>query len=104
MVEPNRFSGLARPKPRTPRGCPRNYLGYFVKIVKHLWLGFMVLGLPLVVFRPIPEREFQKCEAQPAFLPGFIWEPPGDFVLGLHGSGVGLRGFSSNSREGVSKV
>ena len=30
--------------------------------------------------------------------------PPGDFVVGLHGSGVGLRGFSSNPREGVSKV
>ena len=43
------------------------------------------------------EREFQKCEAQPAFLPGFIWEPPGDFAVGLHGYGVGLRGFSLNA-------
>ena len=54
----------------------------------------MVLGFPLVFFRKILEREFQKCEAQPAFLPGFILEPPGDFVVCLHGSGVGLRGFS----------
>ena len=47
--------------------------------------------------RQIIEREFQKCEAQPAFLPGFIWEPAGDDLLGL-------RGFFSNPREGVSKV
>ena len=69
-------------------------------------LGFplVVLGFPLMFFRQIIEREFQKCEAQPAFLPGFIWEPPGDFVVGLHGFGVGLLGFSSNPREGVSKV
>ena len=64
----------------------------------------MILGFPLVFFRQILEREFQECEAQPAFLPGFIWEPPGDFVVGLHGSGFGLRVFSSIPREGVSKV
>ena len=52
------------------------YLGYFVS-------GFMVLGFPLAFFREIIERKFQKCEAQPAFLPGFIWESPGDFVLGF---------------------
>ena len=57
----------------------------------------MVLGFPLVVLREIIEREFQKCEAQPAFLPGDHLGAPGDFV-------VGLRGFSSNPREGVSKV
>ena len=66
--------------------------------------GFMVLGFLLVFFREIPERDFEKCEAQPTFLHGFIWEPPGDFVVGLHGSGIGLRGFSSNPRQGVSKV
>ena len=67
-------------------------MGYFVS-------GFMVLGFPLMVFREIIEREFQKCEAQPAFLPPWVHlgAPPGDFV-------VGLRGFSSNHREGVSKV
>ena len=121
MMEPNRLSGLAGPKPRTPRGVlqlgllglirfglhgfwqnPRE--GVSNKIVKHLWLGFMVLGFPPVFFRQILEREFQKYEAQPAFLPGFILEPPGDFLVGLHGSGVGLRGFSSNPRERVSKV
>ena len=102
----------------------------------------MVPGLLLPFLRQILEKEFQKCEAQPAFLPGFIWAPPGDFVVGLHGSGVpscvfslnierefqkceaqpaflppcvhlgappgdfvvGLRVFSSNPREGVSKV
>ena len=69
-------------------------------------LGFplVVLGFPLMLFRQIIEMEFQKCEAQPAFLPGFVWEPPGDFVVGLHGSGVGLRVFSANPGEGVSKV
>ena len=98
MVEPNRFSGLADPKPRTPRRCPcRGYLGYFVS-------GFMVLGFPLVFFRKILEREFQKCEAQRAFLPGFIWEPPGRFRGWASWSGVGLRDFSSNPRGGVSKV
>ena len=45
------------------------------------------------------EREFQKREAQPAFLAPWVHlgAPPGDFV-------VGLRGFSSNPREGVLKV
>ena len=40
-------------------------MGYFLS-------GFMVLGFPLMVFREIIERKFQKCEAQPAFLRGFI--------------------------------
>ena len=45
------------------------------------------------------ERELQKCEAQPAFLPPWVHlgAPPGDFV-------GGLRCCSSNRREGVSKV
>ena len=61
-MKPNRFSGLADPKPRTPSHVPLGgYLGYFDS-------GFVVLGFPLVFFRDIIEREFQKCEAQPAFL------------------------------------
>ncbi len=106
MVDPNRYSGLAGPKPRTRGGVSPNwgYLGYFVSGFMVLGFPLMVLGFPLMFFRQIIEMEFQKCEVQPAFLPGFVWEPPGDFVVGLHGSGVGLRGCSSNPREGVAKV
>ena len=94
MVELNAFPA-SQIQNLAPRGCPSqgstwatfvkkegsNGGGYFqgpLGYVKHLWfgpLGFMVLAIPLVVFRQILEREFQKCEAQPAFLPGFIWEP-----------------------------
>ena len=92
-MKPNRFSAL-QIQNLAPQGmCPNwGYLAYFDS-------GFMVLGFPLTFFREIIEREFQKCEAQPAFLPPWVHlgARPGDFV-------VGLRGFSSNPREGVSKV
>ena len=56
----------SRSKTSHPKGVSLSggYLGYFVS-------GFMVLGFPLMFLRKIIEIEFQKCEAQPAFLPSF---------------------------------
>ena len=55
MVEPNRFSGLADPKPRTPRvSFQGSTWATLFEIVKHLWLrqlGFLVLWFPVVFSR-----------------------------------------------------
>ena len=98
MVEPNRFSGLADPKPRTPRGGP------LLGLLGLIRFGLHGSGVPSRGSSLNIEREFQKREAQPAFLPGGHLGAPGDFVVGLHGSGVPSCVFSSNPREGVSKV
>ena len=105
-VKPNRFSAL-QIQNLAPQGggCPSRgllgaCLGYFVS-------GFMVLGFPLVFFCEILERKFQKCEAQPAFLPGDHLGAPGDFVVGLHASwfwGWASRFFFKSSRRSFKSV
>ena len=65
-MKPNRFSGLADRKPRTPRGGPRRGLLGLIRF------GLHGSGVPSRVFvRQIPEKEFQKCEDQPSYLPSF---------------------------------
>ena len=54
-MKPNRFSGFADPKPRTPKYVPLGgYLGYFLS-------GFIVLGVPLVVFRQVKSLIICGC-------------------------------------------
>ena len=102
MVEPNRFSGLADRKPRTPRGVSSQgstwgHLGYFVS-------GFMVLEFPLVAFRQIFERKFQKCEAQPAFPLGSIGRPREISWLCFMVLGLGLLFFFKSSTGSFKSV
>ena len=52
-----------------------------------LRFGLHGSGVPSRGFSLNIEREFQKCEAQPAFRPPWVHlgAPPGDFVVGLRG-------------------